>query len=782
MGLKKSLAFILVIAIIATFTGCKKDTEKTVEKEKTYTYNARMDAMPADFNPHTEEGNESIVNKYTQMGLVDAVKGTDGKLTWVYEMADSITDITGSVSDRAKYQIAEGETGRVWQIKLNQNAKWEDETPINADTYINSMKLLLDSNMKNSMAKAYCDVKTSDMAIYNADKYSNNDMTGMPIYTLIFDSKSKTYAIGVEETDNMYISIVHPTYFWGYSLKDAYNGYGSEYFTDADGTDYYKIIERAVGDNEYMLVNDEIIAALKGICKVVGGGHEEEFMEMLFYKSGTYGEVDFSEVGLVKVDDYTFNYVTAKSISKDKFLEGIMNNWIVKEDIYSLTNTEEVETGATLYGTTMESYMSYGPYKVSKIEDDKIIMEKNDKWYGYTDGKHENQYQTTGIVAHVIESSSDAEQLFLSGKLDELVLTKDIVANYTQSQRIHTVNSTSTYRWIFATDMDKLISMEKDLNDGTNKRVIAYDDFRKALSYAIDRERLCKEATPNYNPAIYLLSDAYFIDDTYDAASSYRNTTEGKEAYNSMTGYDEAKAKELFKAVYDKALSEGNYTEGQAIKLRCVVSSEKELNVWEEAEEKIVNEMIANATMGTGFEGKLTVEYVCDVANRYNDCIEGKIEMIKGAWGGKLVSPFVTIGMYTVSEYAGNVQESCGWDPSKEELEIIYDFDGDGEAETDSKSFREWTLFMNDVNVYGQDLKTRLIILSSLEKGILAAYQCIPLNTETSSRVLSYKVEYGWSEYNTLYQYGGLRFLTYNYDDEAFEKYVEEQGSSLKYQ
>ena len=65
--------------------------------------------------------------------------------------------------------------------------------------------------------------------------------------------------------------------------------------------------------------------------------------------------MDFSEVGLVKVDDYTFNYVTAKSISKDKFLEGIMNNWIVKEDIYSL-----VDTFFMPYGVECDQYSILG--------------------------------------------------------------------------------------------------------------------------------------------------------------------------------------------------------------------------------------------------------------------------------------------------------------------------------------------------------------------------------------------------------------------------------------
>ena len=781
--MKKFVAIILVLTMVLSISGCKDTKEKSVEKEKTYTYNARIESMPADFNPHTADGNGNIVEKYSQMGLVEAISGTDGKATWVYEMADSITDITASIEDKSKFKIGEEETGRVWQIKLNKGAAWEDGVAINADTYINSMKLLLDSNAENSNAKDYYDAKNSDIALFNGDLYSNNDLTGQTIYSLVFDSKSKTYAIGVEDTDKMYISLVHPTPFWGYSLKDAYYGYGTEYFTGADGTDYYKIIEKAVGNSEYMLVNDEIISALKGICEVVGGGHEEEFMEMLFYNSGTYGEIDFSQVGLVKVDEYTFNYVTAKSVSQDEFLEGMLKNWIVRQED--------------------DKYFAYGPYKVLKIEDNKIYMDKNEKWYGYSDGKHEGQYQTTNIVVHVIEDDSKAEQLFLSGKLDELVLNKNLVTNYSKSERIYTIDNTGTYRWIFATDMDKLIAMEKDLNDGTNKRVVGYDDFRKALSYAIDRARLCETVTPNYVPAVYLLSNAYFTDGTYNISSRYRNTLEGKtalvnmygltyganetyknvdEAVNSITGYDENKAKELFKSVYDKAIQDGDYTEGQSIELRCVVSSENKLTSWEEAEERAINEMIANATKGTGFEGKITVKYVCGIANRYNDCIEGKVEMIKGAWGGSVVSPFITIGMYTVSEYAGNVQESCGWNPNEESLEITYDFDGDGEAEQVSKTYREWTLAMNDASVYGSNMQARLVILSSLETGILSAYQCIPMYTETSSNVLSYKVEYGCKEYNKLYEYGGIRYMTYNYDDEAFEKYVKEQGNSLKYQ
>lgn len=803
--MKRVLAIGLVMSMLVSITGCDKDNEKKKEtvKEKTYTYNVSISSMPEDFNPHTVEGNEqNPISMYSQLGLVSTVPLENGGYIWAYDMAESITDITANFANKDNYQIKDGETGRVWQIKLNKNAVWEDGSKINADTYLKSMELLLDSNMKNTGANTYIDKEESKISIYNAINFYNNDLSGKANYDLIYDSQTKKYALGVEETDKMYISIDKPTSFWGYSLKDAYNAYGDDYFSDAKGTDYYKIIEKAVGDNEYVLVTTEILNAVKGICEVVGKGHKEEFMEMLFYQSGNHKKVEFSEVGLIKVDDYTFNYITDNSISVDEFYRGMLNNWIVKDDIYTSSLETEGNKTTSGYGTSKDSYLSYGPYKLKSVKDDKVVMVKNDKWYGYSEERYSGQYQTTHINVHIVKDASKAEQMFLSGKIDELILDDSDVMNYSDSERIYTVDGTGTYRWIFATDMDKLIAMEKNQNDGTNKRVLGYDDFRKALSYAVDRGELCVKTTANYKPAFYLLSNAYYIDDKYSKESMYRGQSEAMkalsnvygmtygdggayqneiDAYNAITGYDVAKAKELFATVYDKAVADGNYTTGQIIKLRCVVSSAAELTQWEKNEEKLVNEMIAEATTGTGFEGKLSVQYICGVQNRYTDCVDGNIEMIKGAWGGTVNSPFITIGMYTVSEYAGIVHESCGFDPSTATLTVSYDFNGDGEVENVKKSYREWTLAMNDNSLYGQNIKARVTILSALEAGILSEYQCIPLTTETSSRLLSWKVEYGVDTYNVMCEYGGVRYMTYNYDDASFESYVKEQGGTLTY-
>ena len=265
--MKRVLVGILVVSMVMSFAGCKDDKKKeAAPKEKSYTYNISIDGIPTDYNPHTLEENEiNPVDMYCQMGLVDEASDVNGKFVWSYEMAESITDITGSFGDKEKYGIQENETGRVWQIKLNQAATWEDGKAINADTYMSSMKFLLDSKMKNSGAYVYYDEIKSDVALYNAKFFYNNDLKGQPIYALIYDSALNSYAVSVEDVNNMYISLVQPNPFWGYSLKDAYNGYGKEYFTSADGIDYYKILENAVGENEYVLVNEEILSALKGI-------------------------------------------------------------------------------------------------------------------------------------------------------------------------------------------------------------------------------------------------------------------------------------------------------------------------------------------------------------------------------------------------------------------------------------------------------------------------------------------------------------------------------------
>ena len=87
------------------------------------------------------------------------------------EMAASDpVDVTEQIkASHPQFQIPESATsGYAYTIDLNQNACWEDGTPINADTYVYSMKQLLDPKMLNYRAADYF---TGSKSIAGAEEY-----------------------------------------------------------------------------------------------------------------------------------------------------------------------------------------------------------------------------------------------------------------------------------------------------------------------------------------------------------------------------------------------------------------------------------------------------------------------------------------------------------------------------------------------------------------------------------------------------------------------------------
>lgn len=800
---KRVLALALVCVMVFSLAACNKSSKS--ESNATYTYNLYMEAGPINWNPHAwEMSNEDEFMTYITMGLVDVSIAEDGEtFEWVYEMADSITDITATYADKEKWNVTE-DYGRVFEIKLNQAAKWEDGTPINADTYVYSMQQLLSPEMKNYRSNSYLE---GDTAIYNAKAYFNNDKAGTPIYESICDANAGTYALGIDETDKMYASLTASTVFWGDTLENAYASYGAAYFTGEDGTDYYQTLVGLIGDAEFVPVTDEIIAAVKGICSVVGSGYDEEFMELLFYANGTYETVDFSEVGLVKVDDYTILYITENPVEMFYFLTNATSNWIVKEDVYEAGKSTVKNLVSTTYGTSLDTTCSYGPYKLVSFETDKqFVFEKNENWYGYTDGKHEGQYQTTHVKYQIVSDHNTQMQLFNSGALDLVGLTSDDMATYRMSDNLLKTDRTYTFRWIFGTDLATLTALEEEANDGANKKVLYYDDFRKAISLSMDRARLTAEATSAYKPAYYLFNNMYYTDIANDPESQYRKTPEAmeavlrlygieygegktyatvEEAYNAVTGYDVEAAKALFQSVYEQAIADGLYTDGQAIKINCMASAASSLTADDIAQQDLMNEFVTAATVGTGFEGKISFTFQAGSPTRYDDVAQGKVEMIRGAWGGAAFYPFSTIRVYCEPDYMGGLElihESCGWNPSVEKCDVVYDFDGDGVAETVTDTFQNWALSINGSGAYATDADAALAILSYLETGILGAYQCIPWSTETLCELYSQKIAYATTNYNIMYGYGGIRLMTYNYSDAEWDEYVKSQGGTLSYE
>ena len=840
-NMKKILAALLALLMVVAMIACTGNTDKpeaqdtpkpaeatkapeqgnnqpentdqpAPEEPEEFTYHLYMAASPINWNPHAwEMNNESTLMSYIEMPLVDVSIAEDGvNFEWVFEGATGIEDVTATYPDREKWLTPDADGNLpteklIYKISLNPDAKWADGTPINADTYIYSMQQMLDPTMKNYRANSYFE---GDTAIKNSKLYYNNDKAGQPMFGQF---------LNVEGAEEMYFSVDEIPYFLGDGSISEYYGAGySSYWTYPEGHEkagqsiydemkaYIEAHDAEDGFEDGFVkveVGDDLYNMILASTLNFSGNDESNVPEWMFAITGTFAATPWEDVGLIKGDDYTLYYVNETPVSEFYMKSMMTSNWIVYEPLYEKGKKQTEDLVTTDYGTSAETYMSAGPYMLDSFEADKqFVLTRNPNWYGWTDGKHEGQYAPTRVVYDIIPEHATALMAFEKGDLDEIALTADDLVNYKMSEYLLKTDLTYTFRYIFASDLDKLTALEAEANDGSNKKVLYYDDFRKAISLSINRAQFCADCTTGYKPAYYLLNSLYYYDIENNTESQYRNTKEGRdavlrlygveygpgtpyaddvEAYASINGYDVEQARALFQKVYEQAIADGNYTEGQKIHIRCEAMASA-INAEASRQQEYLNDYVAEATKGTGFEGKIDFEFLGNVANRYEDVALGKIEMIRGAWGGAAFYPFSTIRVYCEPDYMGGttkIHESCGWDPTAETITIPIN----GEDRTDT--IQNWAKAIQPAGEFGGDefADMRLYILSYIETAVLGSYQCIPFGCECECTLFSKKIQYATEDYNIMYGYGGIRLMKFNYNDKEWAEFVASQNGTIDY-
>ena len=75
----------------------------------------------------------------------------------------------------------------------------------------------------------------------------------------------------------------------------------------------------------------------------------------------------------------------------------------------------------------------------------------------------------------------------------------------------------------------------------------------------------------------------------------------------------------------------------------------------------------------------------------------------------------------------------------------------------------------------------RLSVLAGIEGKILSSYSYIPMLQDGSYYLLSQKVAYPVEEYVPVLGYGGVKYLSYRFDDGEWETFVRKQGGKLNY-
>lgn len=760
-----------------------------------YTLNEAIFAMPHNWNAHSwETVEDEQVLRYTASPLLDVGRAVDPDgfehFTWIPEMALSVEDATADWTAAADWGISPEEKGRVWRIRLNPDACWADEarTPIDAETYLYSMRQLLSPDMRNYRAISYCE---GAAALLGADGYFRSGSTNWVENVDAAGTISYAFADWVRHEDGQYFSVDGdalffmlraPISYWlrGYSLEEYYQmGIIPE--------DSYAGLSVLADEEGYIPVTDDSIALLFAITGSGDWGYDTRD-DLAYYAAyrKVFPVVDWDSVGLLKEDDHTLLYLCAQETSQYDFYVSLTSSWLVYEPLYEAGKTLVDGLVLTNYGSSPETYMASGPYALTELLPDRqLVYTRSESWYGYHDGKHQDQYQTTRIVNDLVADHDAALRLFESGRLDTVSLLGSDMDRYRDAENLLVSEEDYTYRIFMATDRDALTALQEAASSDekrVNKLCLANDAFRQALSFAIDRSDFVKKGTAGYQPALGLLDRLYYYDIAQDSRSVYRESEQAKAAicraygasygeegtyptlqaaYDACTGYDEDLARSLFRQACEELTAAGDWDEGMVIELSCAVTS-TELTPEMALQNRLLQSYLDAATAGTGFEGKLTLTFTTH-ADRYDAVENGEVEMGIGAWGGAYFYPFNMMQCYCDPEYK-RIPECCGFDPTTETLTISV------QGTEVTKPYQAWSRAIVSGGEYAQaELSVKLELLAALESALIQQRHFIVLCSKASVSLHSDQVRFGTEQFNILYQFGGIRELRYNYSDAAWD-------------
>lgn len=664
------------------------------------------------------------------------------------------------------------------------------------------MQQLINPEMKNYRANLTIAEESELAGAYNY--YYSLDAE---IFTAVAALGYESNQAAIDAGETVYLDMWK---MWG--LQGCVDADGNEcpqYVSILDETKYRNLAVAEGEEGDWISAAD--IYAIYGSMLDVGGDYASYCGIIVENENVGF---DWDGVGFYKVDDYTVIYVTQSYIDLNTFMTSLTSNWLVYEPLYEAGKEKTGELVTTNYGTSKETTMSYDPYKFDSIDTGRQMkLSQNEHWYGWeeetdeegnkmlvsytnfeVDGEVRRQYMTTNIQIDVMDTAT-MEQAFMRGELSDWTPAADQMDQFATSDYLYSVDETYTMSFFFNTDLDVLEALDAD-GTNTNGVVLSNYNFRKAMSLAINRDEYVT-ATQGYTPAYSLMNDLYYYDIYNDPTSVYRHTDEAmqavcnlygveygegtpyatlEEAYNSINGYNLTEAQALMKQACEELVAAGLYTAGEPIEI-AIAWKQGAINSDDNAQVALLNRYINAALEGSGF-GTITFSIVGNMQSPdpYEAVPQGVYTMGQGAWGGAFLYPFRNFQVYMDPDKYSINEAGC-WDPTTETLTLNID------GEDVTMTWQAWSGSMSGTGVYAASSnETKLQITALLEEAYLNLYYRIPLCNTAASYLLSQQISWYTENCHVLYDFGGMRLMSYNYTDAEWAKYVADQGGTLNYE
>ncbi|MBQ9008087.1 MAG: hypothetical protein IJ088_01985 [Clostridia bacterium] len=761
------------------------------------TYNEAVATFPTIWNPLREKtATDMALEGYLSTSLYefDFNEDQDGYVLKPLAAADFPEDVTEQYVG-SEWGIEAGETGRAWRIPLRSDLRWEDGTEIHAADFVYSAEKLLSPEAQNYRAGGYYN---SNLVITNAEAYLKQGL----VEQVSFNDVMELEKIGDMQTFLDRFSDEKGYINWGASYGDTYDFTTRSWTGEAED----KVVETPLTVPELYTFFTEGAGA--EYCTWADAAQKLEWAgeELSISYIRSPDAVSFDKVGFLETGKDELTLVLAKKLTGFDLKYRVSGLYLVNRDLYEKTSTVKDGVFTTTYGTSAETTMSWGPYRLATFQSDKVYeLVRNENWFGYSDEAYEGQYETDRIVTRYVQEPSTQLEMFLNGELDDVGLNRDTIEEYATSEYTYYSEGDSVFAMVFNPDMEALRHAQSTAGANINKTILTVKEFRMAMSLGMNRKDFCAAAIPMNQPA-FALYGGQIVGDP-ESGTFYRNMDEAKQvvvnfwglndeigegklyatvddAIDAITGYDPELARQYFDKAYDIAIETGLMKESDIVQI--TVGTPNATSVFYNNGYDFIVNNYTEAVKGTKLEGKLTFIRDATLGNGFADALKtNRVDMLFGVgWTGSSFDPFGLIEVYVTPTY----QYDPAWDSTKAMLTV--ELNGEkyttdiftwyrsmnGDAVTVTKE--DGTEATIDIRDSQQD---RIHVLAACENAILQNYDFIPLMGDTSANLKSMKVEYYVEDEVFPLGRGGLKYLTYNYDDAQWEACVREQGGTLFY-
>lgn len=276
------------------------------------------------------------------------------------------------------------------------------------------------------------------------------------------------------------------------------------------------------------------------------------------------GEATWADVGINKIDDLTFEFVFVNDMS-DWNVRYWLSSFVmdpIQMDLYDDLTTVVDGESTTTYGTTPETTAYTGAFILDYYEADKIL-----RYVENPDFHDPDAYFFTHYTYAVIEDADIRFNEFIAGKTESVTLPTTKYEEYKTHPGLKRIPGATTFRMMI-NGLGTVEAQQEQFEGSTwvPEPLLANQDFKMAMFFAIDRQKLAEEVLKTSTTNMFLFSDAYLVD--AELGVPYRSTDQGVSVGEGLSpsthGFNFDAAVAYYKLAIDALIADGTYTAGTA--------------------------------------------------------------------------------------------------------------------------------------------------------------------------------------------------------------------------